>query len=516
MNRRGFLRNTTGVALASWAGLQTQGAHKTRAKTKPFDFDETSIVDLAERIRARRLTSVQLTKAYLRQIEALDRTGPKLNAVIELNPDALAIAAGLDARTRRGENLGPLHGIPMLVKDNIDTGDRMSTSAGSLALANSKRPHDAPLVARLRAAGAVILGKTNLSEWANFRGAHSISGWSGRGGRTKNPYALNRNPSGSSSGSAVAVSANLCAAAIGTETDGSILSPASYNGIVGLKPTVGLISGAGIIPISKSQDTAGPMTRTVSDTAVVLTAISEKGLDYRKALLGDGLNGARIGVARKLWSDARIDPVFNAAVRALQNAGATVIDPIDLNRANELRAEGKVLRYEFKDGINAYLRQLDPLIPVHSLAELIAFNEKHRDQELRFFGQEELIAAQQLGPLTDAEYLEAKETCRKFSSEAIDAALAKDNLDAIIAPTSSPAHVTDFINGDRGGPVYTPPLAAIAGYPSITVPMGFIQGLPVGISFFSRAWEESKLLKIAHGFEQATKARRPPTFAAEI
>ncbi|HLF92985.1 MAG TPA: amidase [Planctomycetota bacterium] len=504
MNRRTFLHQTTlgAAALASCAAPSPQG--------RPLDLGEATIADL----RAARATAVSLTEKYLARIAELDKSGPALNAVIELNPDALEIARALDREAPRG----PLHGIPVLIKDNIDTHDRMTTTAGSLALEGSIAPRDSDVARRLREAGAVILGKTNLSEWANFRASPSTSGWSGRGGLTRNPYALDRNPSGSSSGSAVAVSAGLCAVAVGTETDGSIVSPSSLCGIVGIKPTVGLIGGSGIIPIAHSQDTAGPMARTVTDAAILLGALADKRRDYATSLDPDGLRGARIGVARKFFRTGTVaDRILDASIGALKERGAVVVDPADLPTHGTFGgAEYEVLLYEFKTDLNAYLSGLGPKAPVHSLQEVIEFNEKHKAREMPFFGQETLIRAQAKGPLTEKAYLDALEKCRRLSrNEGIDAVMTQHRLDAIVAPTTGPAAKTDLVHGDRGVGGSSGP-AAVAGYPSVTLPMGEVFGLPVGISFFGRAWSEPVLLKLAFAFEQATRARRTPKFPPTI
>jgi amidase len=405
----------------------------------------------------------------------------------------------------------------------------MTTTAGSLVLKGSIPPRDSFVAARLRAAGAVILGKTNLSEWANFRGSFSTSGWSGRGGQTRNPYILDRNPSGSSSGSAVAVSANLCGVAVGTETDGSVTSPSSFNGIVGIKPTLGLISRSGIIPIAHSQDTAGPMARTVTDAAILLGALagsdprdaataeaSAKKLDnYTSCLDVNGLRGARLGVARKLFGfHPKVDALMDSVIAVIKDRGAELVDPVDFKKPREIdEAEIQVLRYEMKADMNAYLAALGPSAPVHSLEEIIQFNQQHADQELQWFGQEELLKSQAKGPLTDQAYVDALATCRRLARvEGIDAVMDKDKLDALLAPTTGPAQHTDWLIGDHGLEDVTTTMPAVAGYPHITVPAGFIGGLPVGISFFGRAWSEPKLLRIAYAFEQATKARRPPRF----
>ncbi len=479
------------------------------------------------------LTSEQLTNYFLRRIDQLDRNGPRLNSVIELNPEAVAIARALDVERRIKGSRGPLHGVPMLIKDNIATHDRMQTTAGSLALAGSIAPKDAFIVSRLRAAGAVLLGKTNLSEWANFRGNRSISGWSGRGGLTRNPHMLDRNTSGSSSGSGAAVAADLCSVAVGTETDGSIVSPASYCGIVGLKPTVGLVSRSGIIPISSTQDTAGPMTRTVADAAAVLGAMtgvdssdaasasSNAALakeDFTRFLDPAALKGARIGVARNFFGwHKRIDVVMEAALKTLRDQGAELVDPASLPGRNALGdAEYQLMLYEFKAGLNAYFASLGPDAPVKSLAELIAFNQRNADRELKFFGQETLIEAESKGPLTEARYLEAVAKARKWAREdGIDALMDKHRLDAIVAPTTGPAHPTDLLSGDRGFGGSSS-YAAVAGYPAITLPAGTIFGLPMGLTFFGRAWSEGKLIGLAHAFELAAKARRSPTFRASF
>jgi amidase len=534
MKRRDFLH------LAAWGGalgfssigFSQPGAEvpggRGRNRVRRSPLDECTIGQVQRLLRAGKYSCVSLAKHYLRRIEALDRRGPKLNAVLELNPDALSIAAGLDRELKRRGPRGPLHGIPVLIKDNIDTHDRMTTTAGSLALAGSHPPRDAFIVEKLRAAGAVLLGKANLSEWANFRGSLSTSGWSGRGGQTRNPYVLDRNPSGSSSGSAVAVSANLCVVAVGTETDGSILSPSCFCGIVGIKPTLGLVSRSGIIPIAHSQDTAGPMARTVEDAALLLGALagsdprdpataesSSKGQsDYSGCLDPEGLRGARIGIARHFFGfHPRVDEVVERALGELKRHGAILVDPVALESSSELgEAEIEVLRYEMKADMNAYLAHLGPNAPVRTLQDIIDFNNRHAAQELRWFGQEELLKSQSKGPLTDPAYQQARATCLRLArQEGIDAMMDKHELDAVLTPTAAPAFVTDWVNGDHdmGG---TMTLAAVAGYPSITVPAGFVCGLPVGISFFGRAWSEPKLLRIAFGFEQATRVRRPPEF----
>jgi len=479
-------------------------------------------------MRDGRESAVSLATKYLQRIASIDQHGPKLNSVIELNPDALAIARELDAERKAKGPRGPLHGIPVLLKDNIDTHDKMMTTAGSLALLGSIASQDATVARKLREAGAVILGKTNLSEWANFRGSRSTSGWSGRGGQTRNPYVLDRNPSGSSSGSGAAVSANLCAFAIGTETDGSIVSPSSHCGIVGLKPTVGLISRAGIIPISSSQDTAGPMTRTVTDAAMVLSALtgvdSRDGAtkasdgkthrDYTQFLDANGLRGARIGVARRFFgANTRANRILESALETMKRAGAELIDPAELPTHGRFGgAEHELMLYEFKAGLNVYFALLGANAPVRSLQDVIDFNERHKEHELKFFGQETMLNAQKKGPLTEQAYLDAVKSAKRLAGkEGIDPVMDQHRLDAIVAPTSGPAGVIDPVYGDRGEGGSSSP-AAVAGYPNITVPAGNVFGLPVGISFFGRAWSEPALLKIAFAFEQQTNARRTPRF----
>jgi amidase len=498
----------------------------------PFELDEFTLADLQAGQESGQFTALSLTRKYLARIEAIDQAGPKLHAVIELNPDAEAIARELDRERKAGRVRGPLHGVPVLIKDNLDTADRMQTTAGSLALEGHHATRDAFAAQKLREAGAVLLGKSNLSEWANFRSHRSTSGWSSRGGQTNNPFALDRNPSGSSAGSGAAVSANLCAVAIGTETDGSIVSPATVCGIVGLKPTVGLISRTGIIPIAHSQDTAGPMTRTVADAALllgVLAGVDERDevtresagkvpADYTAFLDPHGLQGARIGVARRFFGfHPAVDKLMEAAFAALKSEGATLVDPADLPTHGRFGgAEFEVLLFEFKHNLNLYLGALGPEARVHSLADVIAFNEANRERVMPFFGQETLIRAQAKGPLTEPAYLEALANCRRLTrAEGIDAVMNEHRLDALIAPSSGPAHLTDHVNGDRGLGGSSSP-AAVAGYPSITVPAGFAGGLPVGISFFGRAWSEPTLIKLAYAFEQATKHRRAPKFKATL
>jgi len=538
MNRRSFLQITALgcgqliVRPAPAKPLDRPRAASPLSRLNPVVLEEATISDLQAAMKFGQETAVSLTKKYLQRIANIDRSGPALNAVIEINPEALAIARALDKERKAKGPRGLLHGVPILLKDNLDTGDRMMTTAGSLALFGSLAPRDSFVAQKLRAAGAVILGKTNLSEWANFRSSRSTSGWSGRGGQTKNPYALDRNPSGSSSGSAVAVAANLCAAAIGTETDGSIVSPSSFNGIVGIKPTVGLVSRAGIIPIAQSQDTAGPMTRTVADAAILLSALvgtdprdaataqslGKSQADYAKFLDPRGLHGARIGVARKHFGlRAGADKVVEAAIETMKSCGAIIVDPADLPTHGKFEdSEFEVMLYEFKAGLNAYLAGVGPRAPVRTLKEIIGFNERNKEKELLYFGQDTFIKAQAKGPLSEKAYIDALDKNRRLSrEEGIDAVMNQHRLDALVAPTTGPAHKIDLLYGDRNtGGSSTP--AAVAGYPSITVPAGHVFGLPVGVSFFGRAYSEPTLLKLAFAFEQATKVRQPPKFLPTV
>ncbi len=520
----------SGIAAAARPISAAGGASPESGADSPFELAEATIAELQEGMRTRRLTARAIVEKYLARIDAIDGLGPALRSVLERNPDALSIADALDRERNEKGARGPLHGIPVLVKDNIDTRDRMATTAGSLALVGAKPSKDAFVVRRLREAGAVLLGKTNLSEWANIRSSNSTSGWSGRGGLTKNPYALDRNPCGSSSGSGVAVAASLCAAAVGTETDGSIVSPSSANGIVGIKPTVGLVSRSGIVPISHSQDTAGPMARTVRDAALLLGVLAgvdpedaataafdrKAAPDYTAFLDADGLKGARIGVARNYFGfHDGVDAAMGEALLVLKKRGAELVDPADIPNMDKVgEAELSVLLFELKAGLNAYLARLGPEAPVKTLKDVIAFNERRAKDEMPYFGQNTFVKAEAKGPLTSYEYLEALAKCRRLSrTDGIDAVMDKHRLDALVAPTLGPACVTDLLNGDRWlGETST--AAAVAGYPHITVPAGFVYGLPVGISFFGRAWSEGTLLKLAYSFEQATKARKAPRFLA--
>jgi amidase len=507
-------------------------AFETKSSAGSFGLDEITVAELQEGMTSGRFTAHSIAEKYLERIEAIDKHGPAINSVIEVNPDALSIAKELDKERKQKHLRGPLHGIPVLIKDNIDTSDRMMTTAGSLALVGSKPPKDSKVAQKLREAGAVILGKTNLSEWANIRSNQSTSGWSGRGGQTKNPYVLDRNPCGSSSGSGAAVSANLCAIAIGTETDGSIVCPASANGVVGLKPTVGLWSRTGIVPISHSQDTPGPLCRTVRDVAILLGALTgvddedsatsesrgKSYADYTQFLVADGLRGARIGVVRKTFGfNAAVDALIGTALEQLKAQGAVLVDPADIETRGKFDdSETTVFMYELKADLNAYLARLGPRAPVHSLQEIIEFNENHREQEMRYFGQELFLKSQLKGPLTSQEYLDAlKKNHQLARTEGIDAVMDKHKLDALVAPTGGPAWLTDLVAGDHFGGGSSS-FAAVAGYPNINVPAGEVFGLPVGISFFGRAWSEPVLIRIAYAYEQASKLRKPPQFVPTL
>jgi len=493
-----------------------------------FEMEEVTITELQERMDSGELAACTIVEAYIDRIGKFDKEGPHLNAIIELNPDALMIADSLDEERRTKGPRGPLHGIPVLLKDNIDTADKMMTTAGSLALEGLIPLQDAFLVQRLRAVGAIILGKTNLSEWANFRSMHSTSGWSSRGGLTRNPYVLDRNPCGSSSGSAVAVAANLCTVAIGTETDGSVICPSQANAIVGIKPTLGLVSRSGIVPIAHSQDTAGPMARTVRDAAILLGAmtgvdpedpVTEEGrekshTDYTQFLDPEGMKGARIGVARDFFGfSEKVDEVIEDAIEKMRQLGAEIVDPADIATAKDLwETEFEVLLYEFKADLTAYLDKLGPDVIVRSLKDVIEFNEENRESVMPYFGHDIMLKAQEKGDLTSKEYTEALEKVRGLArTEGIDATMNEHRLDAIVAPSGGPAWMTDLVTGDHSSGGSSSP-AAVAGYPSITVPAGFVFGLPVGVSFIGQAYQEPTLIKLAFAFEQATKVRRPPRF----
>jgi len=489
----------------------------------PPDIEEATIADLHDRMQRGDLTSEQLVSSYLERIEAIDRDGPNLNSIIEINPDALLTARSLDEEWRESGPRGPMHGIPVVLKANIGTADQMRTTAGSLALQNHRPATDAFLVSRLRDAGAIILGKANLSEWANFRSSRSSSGWSSIGGQTRNPYDTARNPCGSSSGSAVSVAANLTAVAIGTETDGSVICPSGINGIVGIKPTLGLISRSGIIPLAHSQDTAGPMARSVQDAAILLGAMTgtdpedpvtqnEQNTvsDYTANLTADGLAGKRIGVIRSYYgagSHPDVEATFERTIESLREQGAEIVDSIEIDTTGVDDAEGTVLYYEFKADLKQYFEQTGA--PFSSLAEIIEFNNNNKEAVMPFFGQEIMLASQEKGPLTDEEYLAALETSKRVSQRGIDDVMTEHDLDALIAPSNGPAWLTDHVNGDTfhvGSSSYS----AVSGYPNVTVPAGFVAGLPVGVSFIGRAYSEKSLIEIAYAFEQATGVRRPP------
>ena len=535
VSRRKFL-GTGAAALALPAVLAAELREPVvataRHDVKPFELDEVSVADLQEGMKSGKWTARRIAQKYLERINEVDKNGPALNSVIELNPEALEIADAMDAERKAKGPRGPMHGVPVLLKDNIGTADKMMTTAGSLALLGFTPEKDSGVARRLREAGAVILGKTNLSEWANFRSSHSSSGWSGRGGQTRNPYALDRNPCGSSSGSGAAVAANLCAVTVGSETDGSVVCPSSANGVVGIKPTVGLVSRSGIIPISHSQDTAGPICRTVADAAILLGAMAgmdpadsateasrgKAQQDYTKFLDRGGLRGARIGVVRKFFdfSDG-FGPLMETLLDLMKREGAELVDPVEIDSIGKFeKSEFEVLQYEFKADLNAYLAAAGPKVPIHSLKEIIEFNERHRDKEMPFFAQDIMVKSEAKGPLSDQSYLDAlAKNHRLTREEGIDAVMDKHQLDALVAPTAGPSWLTDHVTGDHdtGG---SSALAAVAGYPNMNVPAGFILGMPVGISFFGRAWSEPTLIRIAYAFEQAAKARKAPEFFTTV
>ena len=537
-SRRKFLQTaaTAGAASVVYPALAaaheiTRPADESSPEVNAFELDEITISELQEGMKSGKFTARSLVEKYSQRIDEIDKRGPAVNTVIELNPDAPSIAAALDEERKAKGPRGPLHGIPILIKDNIDTADRMMTTAGSLALVGSKPPKDSFVAQKLRAAGAVILGKTNLSEWANIRSSHSTSGWSGRGGLTKNPYALDRNPCGSSSGTGAGISANLAAVGIGTETDGSIVCPSSSNGLAGIKPTVGLVSRSGIIPISHSQDGAGPMCRTLRDAAILLVALTgvdpedsataasagKSQTDYAQYCDPNGLKGARIGVARKYFgfNDA-VDALMEQSLDVMKKQGATLVDPADIETLGKFDdTELLVFMYELKADLNAYLARVSNS-PVHTLKDIIDFNDRNPQKEMPYFGQDLFLKAEAKGPLTEKAYLDALQKNHQLArTEGIDAIMDKNHLDALVAPTGGPAWLTDLINGDHvaGG---SSNAAAVAGYPNINVTAGFTSGLPIGISFFGRAWSEPTLIKLAYSFEQATKARQAPKFLPSL
>jgi amidase len=538
MQRRNFLKTSSlaGLTLTTLAATSCnlvsskKEATEIGEKTDDFALNEATIDVLQQKMKSKEYTSRSITEMYLKQIDAIDKNGPKLNAVIEVNKDALNIADAMDKERAAGKVRGPLHGIPVLIKDNINTGDNMHTTAGALAIADNYAKQDAFIVHKLRAAGAVLLGKTNLSEWANFRSTHSTSAWSSRGGQTKCPYILDRNPSGSSAGSGSAASANLCAIAIGTETDGSIVSPSSVNGLVGIKPTVGLWSRSGIIPISKTQDTAGPMARTVRDAAILLGALAgedtqdvytltSKGkieADYTKFLDADGLKGKRIGIEKDgLKISPAMDAIFQQAIDTLKSKGAIIVE-VELYK--QIKEAGKneltVLLYEFKDGLNKYLSEANSKIK--SLADVIAFNKKNEAKAMPYFKQETLELADKKGGLEEKEYLDAVKKTSGITRNAIDTLLKENNLDAIAAPTNGFAVCIDLVNGDYDNGFSFSGPAAMAGYPHITVPMGYSHGLPVGLSFISTAYKEGDIIKLGYAYEQASKKRVAPKFKVDL
>lgn len=531
MNRRNFLRNSSlaGITVVT-AGVATScNTSKTGTDAiagDDFAWNETTIEQIQYQMQQGKLSSREITRAYLDRIKAIDQSGPTLRSVIEVNPDALSDAEARDRERKEGTIRGLLHGIPVLLKDNIDTADRMHTTAGSLALKEHIAKKDAFIVQQLRKAGAVILGKTNLSEWANFRSTRSSSGWSSRGGQTRNPYCLDRSPCGSSSGSAAAVAANLCVVAVGTETDGSVIAPASFCGIAGMKPTIGLVSRSGIIPISATQDTAGPMARTVADLALLLQALAgadkddpvtlsskrPDGVDYINFLKKDALKGKRLGVERSFLNGRHeaMNALYRKALDVLEQQGATLVEVELLKETADLgSAEFTVLQYEFKDGLNKYLAQVQN--GVKSMEELIAFNKQHASETMPWFQQELLEMSQAKGTLADEEYKKALAQSTS-AAQIIDRLLQQHQLDALVSTSFGPAHCIDLVNGDYEPGYYFCPPAAMAGYPHLTVPMGAVQGLPVGLSFVGTAWQEGNLLGMGYAFEQATRHRKAPGF----
>jgi amidase len=531
--RREFLK-TGGMLAAGMSVAPLLSACATVGALAPItNVEEMSIAEIQAAMKAGRLDAESLVKMYLARIETIDRNGPTLRSVQEINPDAIPIARALDEERKAGRLRGPLHGIPVLLKDNIATADKMETTAGTLALVGARPREDSTIAQRLRQAGAIILGKASMSEWAYFKSTPGSSGWSARSGQARNPYALNRTPCGSSSGSAIAVAASLVTVSIGTETDGSIICPAGVNGVVGIKPTVGLTSRAGVIPISVTQDTIGPFGRTVADAAAVLGALvgvdprdpatqasfGKEQTDYAKYLELNGLRGARLGVPREGYFgySPKADALVNQAIETLRQGGATIVDPVKIpnfDRAALTSAELIVLLYEFKAGVNAYLASVAPGAHVRTLDDVIEFNKRNTRENMPYFGQELLVRAQAKGDLTEAEYLEALEKCRRLAGkEGMDAIMDELSLDALIAPTTTPAWPVDLVNGDqfRGSSAKS---AALVGYPLVSVPAGFAQGLPVGITFMGRAWSEPTLIKLAYAYEQASKARRPPQYNA--
>ncbi|MEL7119559.1 MAG: amidase [Bacteroidota bacterium] len=540
MQRRKFVRNTL---IAGWvlpnitlySCSQVESPINTQQSSSPdyssFELEEITVNELQEKMANGALTAAAITQMYLDRIEQIDKNGPQLNSVIEVNPDALSIAQELDEERKNGNIRGPLHGIPVIIKDNINTGDKMMTTAGSLVLDGNYAGEDAPIVVKLRAAGAILLAKANLSEWANFRSSRSSSGWSSRGGQCKNPYILDRNPCGSSSGSGASVSANLCMIAIGTETNGSIVCPSNNNGVVGIKPTVGLWSRTGIIPISFTQDTAGPMARTVTDAAILLGPLAGEdpkdsktaeitgkyNQDYTQFLDADGLNGARLGIIKDLMGfHEKVDAGLEAVFEKMRAKGATIVE---LESPEEWRGLGSagltVLNYEFKDGLKKYLETVNPPSGVKTLADIIAYNQENADQIMPYFQQERMDGAEESGEMNDPKYLEALKKSVEQSRKGIDRLLTENNLDALLGPTGGPAWTIDVINGDRFGGGSSSP-AARAGYPNITVPAGMVEGLPFGLSFFGTAFSEPELIKLAYAFEQATKMRKAPEFKATL